>query len=249
VGAAAILGTNLTVSSEVTLGMPVTVGMLVFDNPSVSYTLAGLGTLTTQNTGSPAIIVASGSHTVSVPVVLAGAGDTIVAISRSGDSLVLNGAVSGTRGLTKSGAGVLNLPNIGNSYLGGANVTDGSLQGNAASIRGNVLLSNNADVTFFQSSDGQYVGTISGIGSLIKTGPRELTLSGSNSFTDGTTVTLGTLVIAKANALPPGGPLTIGANGTLVLDSGLSAGAVGAGTAAPANAVPEPDKRELGVLH
>lgn len=246
VGAVATLGTHLTVSSGVTLPMPVTVGVLIFDNSSFSYTLAGLGPLTTQNSGSPVIIIASGTHTVSVPVVLAGAGDTIVAISRPEDSLALSGAVSGMRGLTKSGDGVLILSNRNNSYLGGTIVTGGTLQGNAASIRGNLLLSNHANVTFFEGSDAQYAGMISGIGSVLKSGTGKLTLAAaSNTYSGGTTVSAGTLQINTIGALPAGYALTIGASGTVVLGSGLSGGGAAGTTAFTATAVPEPSALAL----
>ena len=53
-------------------------------------------------------------------------------------------------------------------------------------------------------------GTLKGIGGLIKTGAGIVTLSGTNTYTGGTTVSVGTLVVNGANALPNGGNLTVG---------------------------------------
>jgi RHS repeat-associated protein len=53
-------------------------------------------------------------------------------------------------------------------------------------------------------------GSISGVGGLIKSGAGKVVLSGSNSFSGGTTVTAGTLVVALAGSLPDGSNLTVG---------------------------------------
>jgi autotransporter-associated beta strand protein len=51
-----------------------------------------------------------------------------------------------------------------------------------------------------------------------------LTLTGSNVYTGGTSVTCGLLEIASAGALPSGTSLTIGAGAGVVFDAGASAG-------------------------
>jgi fibronectin-binding autotransporter adhesin len=90
-------------------------------------------------------------------------------------------------------------------------------------------------------------GSIDG-GGLAKTGPGTLVLSGTNTYTGGTTVQAGLLEIGGINALPAGGSLTIDGTGSVVLASGL--GVVGdagmsheapmtGGKASPAP-VPEP---------
>ena len=45
-----------------------------------------------------------------------------------------------------------------------------------------------------------------------------LVLSGTNTYTGGTTVTAGTLIVNNATALPDGTSLTVGAGGTLIFD-------------------------------
>ena len=83
----------------------------------------------------------------------------------------------------------------------------------------------------------------SGGGGLIVTGPGTVTLSGPNSYTGGTTVSTGTLLITAASALPDGTRLTIGADGTFVFDpsqagTSVSAAELAALTAASATCPP-----------
>ena len=101
--------------------------------------------------------------------------------------LVLSGTLSGGA-FTKTGNGTLVLSGV-NTYTGGVTVSAGTLQGTADSLRGNIL--NNAAVSF--AGGGTYAGNMSGSGSLTKVGPGTLILSGSNSYTGGTTVTDGVL--------------------------------------------------------
>ncbi|MCY1167214.1 autotransporter-associated beta strand repeat protein [compost metagenome] len=103
---------------------------------------------------------------------------------------VYAGTISGSGSLTKSGAGVLTLTGA-NAYTGGTTVSAGTLQGDTASLQGNI--SNNAALTFNQAANGSYAGIISGTGTLTKTGAGVLTLSGANNYAGGTTVSAGTL--------------------------------------------------------
>ena len=90
-------------------------------------------------------------------------------------------------------------------------------------------------------------GEISG-SALTKVGDGSLILSGSNNYAGGTTVLDGTLEIVAADALPPGGGLTIGAGAQSLFDAGASAGIEisggppmqAASDASVAYAVPEP---------
>ncbi len=116
-----------------------------------------------------------------------------------GQRLDVAGPVSGTA-LAKVGSGTLVLSSTKNSYNGPNYVNGGVLEVNSATIRGNIILDTNAEntvarsVRFQQPSNGTYSGNISGLGSVVKAGGGWLTLSGSNSYTGGTTVEGGTLV-------------------------------------------------------
>ncbi|HEX7817042.1 MAG TPA: autotransporter-associated beta strand repeat-containing protein, partial [Dyella sp.] len=100
------------------------------------------------------------------------------------------GVVSGTGSLTKTGAGTLSLTGA-NTYRGGTTVSAGTLQGNSASLQGNIV--DNASLAFNQVTDGTYAGVVSGTGSLTKLGAGTLTLSGANTYAGGTTISAGTL--------------------------------------------------------
>ena len=122
------------------------------------------------------------------------------------------GNISGGGGLTKTGSGTLILSGA-NNYTGGTVVSAGTLQGNTASLQGDIT--NNAAVVFDQAINGIYAGVMSGTGSLTKTGGGTLILSGINTYGGGTTVNGGALSISQdANLGAAGGPLTL-AGGTL----------------------------------
>jgi autotransporter-associated beta strand protein len=105
---------GLTSSDTVTLDGNRTVGHVVFNNGSFSYTIAqgSGGTLTIDNTsgtGSPSITVNAGSHTISAPLALA-AGSTV---TRDGvGTLTLSGAMSVTNSGTATLAATAGTTNI-----------------------------------------------------------------------------------------------------------------------------------------
>jgi len=100
-----------------------------------------------------------------------------------------------------------------------------------------VTLESNLSVSASTGSVLTIAGAISESGSscsLTLSGGSELILSGSNSYTGGTTVDAGTLIVTNNEALADGSNLTVGANATTIF------GAAVPQTAAPASAVPEP---------
>ncbi|HEX8525289.1 MAG TPA: autotransporter-associated beta strand repeat-containing protein [Tepidisphaeraceae bacterium] len=124
------------------------------------------------------------------------------------DSGSIGALISGSGSLTKTSSGTLELIST-SSYTGGTTVLDGYLQGNANSIRGDIV--NHANVTFVQGLPGTYAGNMSGTGGLIKNGWETLVLSGNDTFTGQTKIIDGVLKTPthniNGNVLLSGGTL------------------------------------------
>ncbi|MEQ8326901.1 MAG: autotransporter-associated beta strand repeat-containing protein [Parvibaculum sp.] len=103
---------------------------------------------------------------------------------------IFGGVISGTGNLVKSGSGVVTMTGA-NSYTGGTTISGGVLEGSTSSLVGEIV--NNATLAFTQAFDGTFGGVISGTGSLVKSGSGVLTLTGTNSWSGGTTISHGTL--------------------------------------------------------
>ncbi len=102
-------------------------------------------------------------------------------------------AISGAGGVRKSGAGTLTLSGA-NSFTGGLAVADDVVVGSTSSIPGDVeLVTATSQLTFDQTVAGTHAGDITGLGQLLKSGAGTLTLTGSSSYSGGTTITTGTL--------------------------------------------------------
>jgi len=142
----------------------------------------------------------------------------------AGTSATIASELTGSSGLEKADFGTLILTGE-NSYGGGTLISGGTLQigdgGTSGSILGDVA--NAGVLTFNRGDDVSFAGVISGSGSLQQTGAGTLHLTGSNSFSGGTTIAAGTLRVDNAGALGSGG-LTVGAAGTLRASSSFTYG-------------------------
>ena len=116
--------------------------------------------------------------------------------------------ISGQAGaLQKDGVGKLILTGA-NSYTGNTFVANGTLEGNASSVRGNILIgttdtnnlgyTNTTALIMNQASDATFGGSITGKGTLEKNGAGVLTLTGALTYTNKTTVSGGSLVVTNA---------------------------------------------------
>ena len=140
-GAKALFGTNGT-PPTVVLDKTVSLGKLVFDNSSGSYTITNTGTNTFRinlnaGTGVPAEVDdLNGSHTVNVGITLNK--DTLFYVANSGETLTVSGSLLGLASnsgvITKDGSGTLWLSAATNTfgstppYVGSVNVVAGTLQ-------------------------------------------------------------------------------------------------------------------------
>ncbi len=124
----------------------------------------------------------------------------------------LENTLSGSGSLVKTGTGELTLSG-GNGYSGGTTIIGGTLTADHADSLGTGAVANSG---VLQVGEGELENTLSGSGSLVKTGTGELTLGGDNSYSGATTITDGTLIAANVNALGSG---NIDNSGTLILDA------------------------------
>ncbi|EBT1241026.1 fibronectin-binding autotransporter adhesin ShdA [Salmonella enterica subsp. enterica serovar Newport] len=124
----------------------------------------------------------------------------------------LENILSGSGSLVKTGTGELTLSGD-NSYSGGTTITGGTLTADHADSLGSGDIDNSG---VLKVGEGDLENTLSGSGSLVKTGTGELTLSGDNTYSGGTTISGGTLIAANVNALGSG---DIDNSGTLILDA------------------------------
>jgi autotransporter-associated beta strand protein len=167
---------------------------------------------------------------------IGGAGGGLISFYNSGQAgnstLIANGGVNGAtiffRDATDGGTARIELFGNGNLDLREHNalppMTIGSLEGD-----GVVFLSQHSLTIGGNGLSTPFSEIVEGNGSLVKTGPETLTLSGANLYLGGTTVTQGVLIVSNATGSGTGtGTVSVTA-GTLG-GSGIIAGAVTVGT-------------------
>ncbi|HFJ3401982.1 TPA: fibronectin-binding autotransporter adhesin ShdA [Salmonella enterica] len=143
-----------------------------------------------------------------------GSGDVVIAENAKLELSqgTLDNNVTGEGQIVKSGSDEL-IVTGDNSYSGGTTITDGTLTADHADSLGTGAVANSG---VLQVGEGELENTLSGSGSLVKTGTGELTLSGDNDYSGGTTIDDGVLIAANVNALGGG---DVDNAGTLKLDA------------------------------
>jgi autotransporter-associated beta strand protein len=189
---------------------------------------------------------------------------TLVATSYGVQSGVVGATLGGTGALTKTGAGTV-LLNSGNTYTGGTTVTLGRLTlgtggslastgavtlnggtldlGGKSQVSGGFTLTSGAlesgtlTASSFSVQSGSVSATLAGAGALSKSGTGTVTLNAANTYTGGTTVSLGKLALGSAGSLSntgllavSGGTLDLGGKSQTAGATTLTAGALINGT-------------------
>ncbi len=196
-------------------------GVLQVGEGELENTLSGTGSLVKTGTGELTLSgdnTYSGGTTITGGTLTADHADSLGtgAIANSGVLQVgegeLENTLSGSGSLVKTGTGELTL-NGDNDYSGGTTIDDGVLIADHADSLGTGAVANNG---VLQVGEGELKNTLSGTGSLVKIGTGELTLSGDNTYSGGTTIDDGVLIAANVNALSGG---DVDNSGTLMLDA------------------------------
>ncbi len=223
-GGTTIIGGTLTADHADSLGTGAVAnsGVLQVGEGELENTLSGSGSLVKTGTGE---LTLSGDNSYSGGTTIIGGTLTADHADSLGTGAVANSGVlqvgegelentlSGSGSLVKTGTGELTLSGD-NSYSGGTTIIGGTLTADHADSLGTGAVANSSGV--LQVGEGELENTLSGSGSLVKTGTGELTLGGDNSYSGATTITDGTLIAANVNALGSG---NIDNSGTLILDA------------------------------
>ncbi|EKR1477226.1 fibronectin-binding autotransporter adhesin ShdA [Salmonella enterica subsp. enterica serovar 4,[5],12:b:-] len=222
-GGTTIIGGTLTADHADSLGTGAVAnsGVLQVGEGELENTLSGSGSLVKTGTGE---LTLSGDNSYSGGTTIIGGTLTADHADSLGTGAVANSGVlqvgegelentlSGSGSLVKTGTGELTLSGD-NTYSGGTTIAGGTLTADHADSLGTGAIANSG---VLQVGEGELENTLSGSGSLVKTGTGELTLSGDNSYSGATTITDGTLIAANVNALGSG---NIDNSGTLMLDA------------------------------
>ncbi len=173
-----------------------------------TLTLSGINSYTGGTTISGGTLVASNVDAL-------GSGDVTdnatLELNTGGD---FDNAIGGTGSVVKSGDKTLTLSGA-NSYTGGTTISGGTLVASNVEALGSGDVTDNA--TLELNTGGDFANNIGGTGSVVKSGDKTLTLSGTNSYTGGTTISGGTLVANNVEALGTG---DVTNNATLEMNTG-----------------------------
>ncbi|ENU8985499.1 fibronectin-binding autotransporter adhesin ShdA [Salmonella enterica] len=222
-GGTTITGGTLTADYADSLGTGVIAnsGVLQVGEGELENTLSGSGSLVKTGTGE---LTLSGDNSYSGDTTITGGTLTADHADSLGTGVIANSGVlqvgegelentlSGSGALVKTGTGELTLSGD-NTYSGGTTITGGTLTADHADSLGTGVIANSG---VLQVGEGELENTLSGTGSLVKTGTGELTLSGDNTYSGGTTIDDGVLIATNVNAL---GSVDVDNAGTLKLDA------------------------------
>ncbi len=143
------------------------------------------------------------------------------------------GALSGTGGLTKAGAGTLTLSGPV-SHTGGTTIVAGTLVTPASKLTGGPITDNGV-LVLDQATDDRLDTPINGTGNLIKLGAGRLDVTGTGNLSGSTSIQAGTLAVNGALA---NSAIEVATGGTLAGNGTVGATTVrGGGAITPGNSI------------
>ncbi len=179
-------------------------------------TKQGDGTLILSNTGNDyGDTEIDGGILAAKDAAALGTGDVTIAESATLalSQGTLDNNVTGEGQIVKSGSDEL-IVTGDNNYSGGTTISGGTLTADHADSLGSGDIDNSG---VLKVGEGELENILSGSGSLVKTGTGELTLSGDNSYSGGTTIDDGVLIADNADSLGTG---AVANNGVLQVGEG-----------------------------
>ncbi|MCR2635670.1 autotransporter outer membrane beta-barrel domain-containing protein [Salmonella enterica] len=172
-----------------------------WDGTSLIKQGAGTLILNAENTYTGGTTI-SGGTLVATNVDALGSGDvTDDATLELNTGGTFDNAISGSGQVVKSGDETLTLSGT-NTYTGGTLISGGTLVATNVEALGTGDVTDNA--TLELNTGGDFINNIGGTGRVEKSGDDALTLSGSNTYTGGTTINDGTLIATSVDALGSG---------------------------------------------
>jgi autotransporter-associated beta strand protein len=260
VGNVQVGGTNYTFSGGSITMTNTTWSVAASRTANVGSSLAGTTGLTKSDSGTLALgasnsysgttVVNAGTLTIADGNALGStaAGTTVASGAQLRLTATNSGFTVGDEALTISGDGVSSggaLRNAAgsNTWQGNitlaANATIGAASGTSLTLdvaAGNAVSGSGHSLTFDGAGTNRVLDSISlGAGAIIKTGSGQTILAASNSYSGGTTLSLGTLTISNANALGSGnltvdgGTLDLGGNNLTAANLGGTGGTISLG--------------------
>ncbi|UHC20226.1 autotransporter-associated beta strand repeat-containing protein (plasmid) [Methylobacterium currus] len=202
-------------------GFTATIGSALTGTDGLEKTGTGRLILTGANTYTGGTTISAGTLQVGTGGTSGSlAGDIVnkgALVFYRSDDLAYAGVVSGTGTLEKLGAGTLTLSGTTAGISGQVTIGAGGLtlthDQAQAMLTGNIV-DNGALTIYRNTADGIYAGSISGTGTLTKTGAKNLYLTGANTYTGGTTISAGQITIGQG-----------GATGSIAGDVAIASGA------------------------
>ena len=213
---------------DTTLGKDFTIKSLTISGPSNVTINSQAGTSQTLTiAGGSGIDIQSGAGTVSIGANVAFSSGTNTITVNNSDAAYITGAISGTDGLnlvSTNGQGYLLLTGT-NNYTGGTTISSGlyvqvGVYGATGSLSSGPVV-NNGNLLIARNNTYKIFSGISGTGTLYQNGDGTTTLSGTNTYTGGTFVNAGRLLVNGTVT----GVVQVNSGGTLG-GTGLISGAV-----------------------
>jgi autotransporter-associated beta strand protein len=206
-------------------------GFVLNADDAINFGSSGGGTLDTNVASSNNFVVRGTTFTTQ-----GGTGNTIqgsfnmdagdvtfnVADGTDASDLTVSAVLGNAAGIVKQGAGTMELTGV-NTYSGATTISAGTLEigGSGQLDSGSYAqaIANNGTFNYNSSADQTLSGLISGSGAVVKDNSGNLTITASNTYSGGTTINGGTVILASGaseDALGSGA-VTMNSGGSLQL--------------------------------